>query len=83
MPRSIEGTCCVCGEQLQFVKSPHPGRSVSQWGDLIICRECERDNHDGIVIASHPDLPERIKKAGGAFVLSMEGHIVIPPIDSN
>jgi hypothetical protein len=83
MPPLIEDTCCVCEKRPQFGPGTYPGRPVGQWGRLIICNECERFNWDGIVIATHPRLPGRIRAAGGEFTLNPEGHIVIPLRGSN
>jgi hypothetical protein len=82
MAFSLEYPCCVCAARLRFEPHVHPGRTVPQWGGLIICRACEGASHDGIAIASHPDLPPRIKEAGGKVTLNAAGHIVIPPIGS-
>jgi hypothetical protein len=78
MRQTLEYSCCACGRRLQFGKGMYPGRPVAQWGRLIICTECEQNNWDGIVIATHPELPARIEAAGGAYTLNDEGHIVIP-----
>ena len=78
MPQFVERVCCACGKHLQFGPGMYPGRPVAQWGRLIICNECERFNRDGIVIATHPELPSRIEAAGGTYTVNQEGHIVIP-----
>lgn len=83
MPEFVEQTCCVCGQRLQFGPGRYPGRPVAQWGRLILCNECERNNWDGVVIATCPELARRIREAGGSFTLNAEGHIAIPVRGSN
>jgi hypothetical protein len=43
----------------------------------MICRECERVNHDGIV--PDPQLVSRIEANGGNVTFNAAGMIVIPP----
>jgi hypothetical protein len=76
-------TCCVCDRMVRLGPKVWEGRFVAQWGNLVICRTCERFGHDGIVIRSFPDLPRRIEGARGRFTTNAEGHIVIPPLGSN
>ena len=78
-----EYTCCVGAERVQLGLGRYSGRAVPQWGGLIICRQCEWINLDGIVVATHPDLQPRIEAAGGEVTFNREGHIAIPPFGSN
>jgi hypothetical protein len=49
------------------------GRMVHLWGGLVICRECERNNRDGIVPGRHPHLVSRIETAGDNASFNRDG----------
>jgi hypothetical protein len=48
----------------------------------MICRECEKSNHDGVVPATHPHLMQRLKSLGIEVVLNKDEWIVLPAIGS-
>lgn len=82
MPPPVNSRC-VCDTSLDFPGHIYLGRRVPQWGGLTICRDCERNNPDGIVIRMYPKLQEHIEAAWGKVTVNGEGHIVVPTIGSN
>ena len=69
--------CCVCEDLFQFGPHVYDGRKVHGWNGLMICRECERINHDGVV--PNPQLISRIEATGAKVTFNAAGIIVIPP----
>ncbi len=69
--------CCVCDEPFKFGPHVYEGRPIPGWQDLMICRECEKSNHDGVVSATHPHLMQRLKSLGIEVVLNKDGWIVL------
>jgi hypothetical protein len=70
--------CCVCDKPFQFgPQHIYNGRPVQGWGGLMVCRQCEKDYHDGIVPAHYPHLVSRIKAAGGKVSFNEAGFIAV------
>lgn len=70
--------CCVCETPFQFGPHVYAGRRIPGWDDLMICRECEHANHDGVVPGTHSLLIARLESLGIKVVLNESGWIVVP-----
>ena len=68
--------CCVCKEPFQFGPHVYAGRLIPGWFGLMICRECDHANHDGIV--PDPHLVRRLESVGIKITLNENRWIVVP-----
>jgi len=75
--------CCICERPFKFGPHVYDGRPITRWCSLMICRECDCINHDGVVAETHPHLIPRLESLGIKFVLDENGLIIVPTIGSS
>jgi hypothetical protein len=55
----------------------HHWKYIRDWSETI-CSSCISNSRDGIVMASHPDLVERLTEKGVDLKVNSKGHLIIP-----
>lgn len=75
-----ERLCCICERPFEFGCNVYQGRTIPGWRGLMICRNCDKINHDGAVANASPHLITRLEGLGVQIILNDEGHIVVPNI---
>ncbi len=70
-------TCFMC--QNRFKMGPHifAGRGINGW-DIVVCRVCYDQNHDGIVPSQHPRLVEHLQRIEAKVELNDDRFIKWP-----
>jgi hypothetical protein len=74
--------CFLCKQPFQFGPHRYDGRYIASWG-IMVCRSCEGGNWDGIVLHTHPDLVEHLKRRGVSVQLNKKGWLPLPPLGSS
>jgi len=74
----LRQTCFICGRRFQFSQHTYDGRRISRW-DIMICRQCDNGNQDGLNPQGNEKLLEHLKERKTEIKFTSNGFIVIPP----
>lgn len=69
--------CFLCQQKIKLGPHRYEGRNIPAWG-ILICNNCRRANHDGIVPSTYPHLIKHLDDQNIDYQLNAEGWIDIP-----
>jgi|ERR1041385_5539913 len=69
--------CFLCKRQFQYGADIYEGIRVRAW-HVMVCNQCRRANHDGIVPTVHPDLVGHLRLHGIQPTMNSKGWICWP-----
>ena len=69
--------CFLCEREFQFGPGRYAGRHIDAWA-VNVCETCEKGNHDGLVIESHPRLVHHLAENGVVWRRNARGWVDLP-----
>lgn len=73
--------CALCESPFQFGPHLYQGQPVNAW-NIMLCKNCIKDNRDGVVPSAHPELIRYIKGQGIELKYYSNGHLAWPEAHS-